>query len=110
VTTRWLYHALLRTEWERVAESYAPESLAREGFVHASYRDVVEASARLYVAPRGACVIVRIDPRAVRTRLAIVDTPRGPMPHVRGAIPREAIVETTDLDAWDASRAPDVID
>jgi hypothetical protein len=32
------------------------------------------------------------------------------MPHVRGAIPREAIVEATPLEAWDESEAPDVID
>ena len=110
MTTRWLYHALLREDWERVGESYAPPSLAREGFVHASYRDVVEASARLYVAPKGACVIVRIDPGGVGARVEDADTPRGPMPHVFGAIPRAAIVEVVALDAWDASRAPDVIE
>jgi uncharacterized protein (DUF952 family) len=109
VKTRWIYHALLRDEWERVGESYAPESLVREGFVHASYRDVVEESARLYVATRGACVILRIDPRAC-ARVEDATTPRGLMPHVLDAIPRAAIVEVVDLEAWDASRALDLIE
>jgi uncharacterized protein (DUF952 family) len=108
--TRWLYHALPHEEWERVGESYAPESLAREGFIHASYREAIEASARLYVAPKGACVIVRIDPRALKVRIDVADTPRGPMPHVVGPIPRAAIVEAIDLEAWSNAAAPDFID
>ncbi len=113
MTTRWLYHALLREIWERVdqrvGEAYAPESLESEGFVHASYRDVVGESARLYVATKGACVILRIDPRRLGVRVEVAETPRGPMPHVLGAIPRDAIVDVVDLDAWDAARAPDLL-
>jgi uncharacterized protein (DUF952 family) len=110
VTGRWLYHALLRVEWERVDAVYAPESLAREGFVHASHRDRVAESARLYVAPKGACVVLRIDPRRVRASVEMASTPRGPMPHVLGSIPRDAIVEAIPLEAWDESSMPDALD
>jgi uncharacterized protein (DUF952 family) len=109
VKARWLYHALPRLDWERVGAVYAPESLAREGFVHASHRDRIAESARLYVAPSGPCVVLRIDPRRIPSRIEIAATPRGPMPHVRGAIPREAIVEATPLEAWNESEAPDAI-
>ena len=73
--TRWLYHALPEGEWERVTEVYAPESLAREGFVHASYRDAIAESARLYV--RAPSVILRIDPRRLTAPVEIAETPRG---------------------------------
>jgi hypothetical protein len=54
--------------------------------------------------------VLRIDPRRIPSRIESAGTPRGPMPHVRGAIPREAIVEVTPLEAWDESEAPDAID
>ena len=110
MSERWLYHALPKGEWGRVARAvreYAPESLAREGFVHASYRDAVAESARLYVKP--PCVILRIDPRLLESRVEVAATPRGPMPHVRGPILRDAVVEVVDLDAWDPNAAPDAI-
>jgi uncharacterized protein (DUF952 family) len=107
VIDRWLYHALPKAEWERVAGDYTPASLELEGFVHTSFRDAIAASAELYVpAPR---VVLRIDPRRLRAPIAIADTPRGPMPHVHGAIPRDAIVEALDFEGWDAERAPDRI-
>ncbi len=105
--TRWLYHALPRDEWERVTGPYAPESVRAEGFVHASHRDAIAESARLYV--RAPSVILRIDPRRLAGRIEIAATPRGPMPHVHGPIPRDAIVEVVALEAWDPSRAPDAI-
>jgi uncharacterized protein (DUF952 family) len=107
VRERWLYHALPKGEWERVAGDYAPESLAREGFVHTSFRGDIAASAALYVAPPR--VILRIDPRKVAAPITIAETPRGPMPHVHGPIPRDAIVEAADFEGWDAERAPDAI-
>jgi uncharacterized protein (DUF952 family) len=110
VTGRWLYHALLHVEWERVDAVYAPESLAREGFVHTSHRDSVAESARLYVASKGPCVVLRIDPRRVPSRIEVASTPRGPMPHVLGPIPRDAIVEAIPLQAWDEGSAPDALD
>jgi uncharacterized protein (DUF952 family) len=111
VTSRWLYHALPKGEWGRVASvvcDYAPASLVAEGFVHTSYRDAVAESARLYVAPPQ--VVLRIDPRELAARIEVAATPRGPMPHVHGPIARHAIVEATDLEAWDASAAPDLIE
>ena len=52
--------------------------------------------------PKSACVILRIDPRLLGVRVEVAATPRGPMPHVHGAIPRDAIVEVVDnLDASD---------
>jgi uncharacterized protein (DUF952 family) len=106
---RWLYHALVREDWERGADPYAPASFAREGFVHASFRDAVAESARLYLPADKARAVLRIDPRELGVAIEIAETPRGPMPHVVGAIRRDAVVEVIDLDAWDAAAMPDGI-
>ena len=106
VVMRWLYHALPRRLALPLLEKtdpLAPGSLALEGFLHASYRDVAKSSAELYV--KDDPVVLRIDPRRVPSRIEEASTPRGPMPHVHGPVPRDAVVEMLDLDAL--GRAPD---
>ena len=103
---RWLYHlrvATLDASWP-----YAPPSLATEGFVHCSFRDAVKGSARLYFPADARLEILRIDPRRLDVALVIADTPRGPMPHVMGAIPESAVVEV--LTPFALESAPDAID
>jgi uncharacterized protein (DUF952 family) len=80
--------------------------MAREGFVHCSFRPVAAASARLYFAADTPLLLLQIDPRGLDVR--VVDTPRGPMPHVHQPIPRSAIVSVWTLDQLDD--APDAID
>lgn len=95
---RWLYHALPRTAAGLALGGTAPlspKSLETEGFVHTSYRDVARASADLYVSDDP--VLLRIDPRRVPSRIEVVSTPRGPMPHVHGPIPRDALLEVVEL-------------
>ena len=94
MTPRWLFH-LVRAEelgWGSDGR-YAPASLAREGFIHASYKDRVEESARLYFkaedVPRLRVMV--IDPRRLDVPVEVADTPRGPMPHVHGSIPVDAV-------------------
>ncbi len=100
---RWLYHVLAADV--TVADPYSPPSLAQEGFVHCSFRDAVAESARLYFPVGARLRVLQIDPRRLRCELRVVDTPRGPMPHVHGAIPRAAIVRELSLDQLAA--APD---
>ncbi len=98
---RWVYHLVagdVVTIAERVSESsrFTPASIRTEGFVHGSFRDAVAESARLYM-PRDAggsalpwCA-VPIDPRRLDVPIVLAATPRGPMPHIMGSIPRDAI-------------------
>lgn len=104
---RFLYHALPTRElrWGQDGR-YRPESLAREGFIHTSYRDLVLESARLYLPPGEPISILAVDPRRLDVPVEIVETPRGPMPHVRGAIPVDAVRVLT---AEAALAAPDVV-
>ena len=104
MTLRWIYHL---TEADGPAGDYVPESLSREGFVHGSYRDLVAESARLYFPSNAVLRVLRIDPRRLDVPVEIAETPRGPMPHVHGPIPRDAIREVLSLDA--VARAPDEV-
>ena len=97
---RWLYHLVVR---QPLPEGrYAPESLAREGFVHCSYADAVAESARLYFAAGADVVAWRIDPARLDVPVEVATTPRGAMPHVRGSVAREAIVAVCERGEWGA--------
>jgi uncharacterized protein (DUF952 family) len=112
---RWLYHAVPRERWERApaGEPYAPAHAHGDGaaFIHASYRDVVLESARLYLPAGSARVVLRIDPRRLVSQVRVARTPRGPMPHIHGSVPRDAIAHVYEEDALarEIAGAPDVI-
>jgi putative intracellular protease/amidase len=100
---RWLYHiAPLGTD---LGDRYAPASLVIEGFVHCSFRDEVRESALLYFPREIALQALRIDPRRLDARVELAPSPRGPMPHVLGPIPRDAVADILPLDHIDT--APD---
>lgn len=103
MSVRWLYH-VMRADTP-VDDPYSPASLAQEGFVHCSYRDAAAESARLYFPAGVALRVLQIDPARVGCEVRVADTPRGPMPHVHGAIPRAAIVRVLDVAQLDG--APD---
>jgi uncharacterized protein (DUF952 family) len=116
---RWLYHAVTREAWERAraegAGAYSARDAHGEGaaFIHASFRDRILESARLYLPAGVARVIVRIDPRRLGAtgRVTVAETPRGPMPHIYGAVPRDAIAEIYEEEAFarDVATAPDAV-
>ena len=89
---QWLYHVLRAEElsWGKDAR-YAPASLASEGFIHASYKDRVASSAELYFPADADLRVLAIDPRRLDVPIDIASTPRGPMPHIQGSIPVDAI-------------------
>ena len=101
---RWLYH-IRAASGSALPEVYAPASLASEGFIHASFQGDVRESARLYFAAGERLSVLRIDPRRLDARVEIAATPRGPMPHLHGPVPRDAIAEVLSIVAIDA--APD---
>jgi putative intracellular protease/amidase/uncharacterized protein (DUF952 family) len=102
---RWLYHLLPADEV--VGDRYAPPSLRREGFIHCSFRDAVAESARLHFPPSLRLAVLQIDPRRLDARVDVADTPRGPMPHLHGALPADAIRARLDLAA--VAAAPDAV-
>jgi len=102
---RWLYHVL--PAGEAIEDPFSPPNLVQDGYIHCSFRDAAVTSARLYFAADARLRVLQIDPRLVRCEVRVVDTPRGPMPHVHGAIPRAAIVRELSLDQ--VADAPDEV-
>jgi cyclohexyl-isocyanide hydratase len=101
---RWLFHALPRGI--PLGDSpYAPEALAREGFVHASYRDVLAQSVRAHMGHVPAVDVLQIDPRRLGPRVEVAETPRGPMPHIHGPIPRDAIAAVISFEEFERTVA-----
>ena len=88
--SRWLFHVTQAPALSFAGARYAPASLATEGFLHASYRDLVVESARLYFPADADLRVLVIDPRGLDVPVQVVTTPRGPMPHIHGSIPRTA--------------------
>src|SRR5437868_5489251 len=86
---RWVYH-VLATE-DDVGDPYSGASVALEGFLHASLAASVHETIALYFAADADLTIFQIDPRGVSFAIDIVDTPRGPMPHLPGPVPRSAV-------------------
>jgi putative intracellular protease/amidase/uncharacterized protein (DUF952 family) len=107
---RWLFHVVRAEDLGWGSDGrYAPASLAHEGFIHASYKDVVVESARLYFPAEdlASLRVLAIDPRRLDVPVQVSDTPRGPMPHIHGSIPVDA-VRMIDLDGVEA-HADDVV-
>jgi uncharacterized protein (DUF952 family) len=104
---RWLYH--LAHAHEAARRPYLPDAFEREGFVHASYAPAVLESHRLYFEPHSEVVVLCIDPRLLVSEVRVVDTPRGPMPHVHGPVNAEAIVRVVSVHAVRAP-LPDLLD
>lgn len=98
---RWMFHVVRAEElgWGKDGR-YAPPSLAAEGFVHASFKDRVRESAQLYFPPGSRLRVLAVDPRRLDVPVDVVETPRGPMPHVMGSIPCDAF-RVIELDAVD---------
>jgi len=103
---RWLYHVVAHDV--TLGDPYAPGSFVQEGYIHCSFRDEVVNSARLYFPAGARLRVLQIDPRRLGCEVRVADTPRGPMPHVHGRIPRAAIVRELALDQ--VRDAPDAVD
>jgi len=102
--TRWLYH--LARAHEAPRRPYHPDAFEAEGFVHASFAPAVAESHRLYLGSDPDVCVMCIDPRRLTAEVRVVDTPRGPMPHVHGPIDAEAIVRVLPASAL-AGELPD---
>lgn len=91
-----LFHLVEPVVWEAAvaAGSYAPASLATEGFVHFSFAEQVAGTANLRYRDVPELVVVEIDPGRVEAELRVEDSYGSgtEFPHVYGPIPASAAV------------------
>jgi uncharacterized protein (DUF952 family) len=92
-----ILHITTRDEWEaaRAAGEYRADTLAAEGFIHASTREQVlgVAAARFHGTPD--LMLLVIDPARLRSELRweVSEPDLPPFPHVYGPVNADAVVD-----------------
>ena len=96
-----IYHLTTREAWDeaRTNGEYRAESLATEGFIHASTTEQVEASANRFFAQETNLLILELAPEKLTSPLRWEASSHSehPFPHVYGPINVEALVQ---IFAW----------
>jgi uncharacterized protein (DUF952 family) len=93
----YIYHIADRVEWERANQSgnYSHPSLEKEGFIHCSTANQVEATANLYFANEIQIVVLLIDISKLKSPLKYeLATGGEEFPHVFGTINTDSVVAT----------------
>lgn len=92
----WLLHITPTTSWERdriAADSYAPPSLAREGFIHCSTPQQIEAVANSLFSGQSELLLLVIDPEQVDAPVVYEDCYASgqAFPHIYGPLKTTAV-------------------
>ncbi len=99
---REIYHIASRADWERATASgsYRADSLASEGFIHASTLGQVAGSANRFFRGQSGLVLLAIDSDRVEAPIDWAVSPHSdePFPHIQGPLNLDAVVEVIPLD------------
>ena len=89
-----LFHIVPEAQWSDVVDTYRPDSLLIEGFVHCSFADQVAGAADRHYGLAEDLVVVELDPHAIGSEIRVEDSTGSgrAYPHVYGPIPRRAAV------------------
>ncbi len=90
-----ILHIARAADWARAKKSgvYAPQRLAQEGFVHASFLDQVLAVADALFRGKQDLVLLVIDPKRLDAPLLV----EGGYPHIYGPVKLDAVVAAFDF-------------
>jgi uncharacterized protein (DUF952 family) len=103
-----IFHILPAADWRQACArgSYAPASLATEGFVHFSYRSQVARTANARFAGRDDLVVVEVDPARLTEPVVDEDSYGAGerFPHVYAAIPTASVTAVHPLPPDSAGR------
>ena len=97
-----LYHVLGAEAWAaaEAAGRYAPPELARDGFLHCCTRAQLGFVARRHFGERQGLLAMRFDLWRCGVALDWVrsEPDQAPFPHLRGAVPLDAVIEVVALE------------
>jgi uncharacterized protein (DUF952 family) len=101
-----IYHIADRAAWEKAQQEkfYVHESIAKEGFIHCSTGEQLEATANRYFKSEPSILILVIDPNKVDAEIKLEESvsSKGLYHHIYGPLPVQAVV------AWrEFERSPD---
>lgn len=90
-----IYHITARETWENALQSgsYTADSLETEGFIHASTRQQIIATANRFYAGKHGLVVLEIASARVRSEIRYEAVPDGELfPHIYGALDPAAVI------------------
>jgi uncharacterized protein (DUF952 family) len=97
----WIFHITSRDAWDsaRRQASYTADSLAAQGFIHASTRAQVLRTAGLFYRGQTGLVLLAIEPAQVTADIRYEDlTGEGQLfPHIYGPLNVDAIAAWADF-------------
>ena len=98
-----IYHICSRDVWEvaKKGESYKPDTLEKEGFIHCSKYDQVLRVANAFFHGQKYLVLLVIEPGKVSAKILWEpgsDKPDEMFPHIYGSLNLDAIIRVLDLD------------
>lgn len=98
-----ILHIASRSDWDSAVErgSYAPPSLAAEGFIHCSTSAQIRATANRFFHGQTGLVVLCIDESQLRASLkyespALDENRDGLFPHLYGPLNLDAVVDVID--------------
>lgn len=95
-----IYHLTSRAAWAKaqVEKVYVHESLAREGFIHCSTGEQLEATANRYFKSEPSILVLVIDPKKVKAEIKVEQSAHGWYPHIYGTLPVEAVIISHEVE------------
>lgn len=93
-----IYHITRQQDWQnaQTAGEYTADSLAQQGFLHASTREQVEDTAARFYSGQQGLVLLAIDTRRVQAEIRFdpVTLPTGEtaFPHLYGPLNLDAVI------------------
>ena len=89
-----IFHIVPAPTWRAACDCgrYAPESLAREGFVHFSFIDQVAGTANHLYRDRDDLIVIEVDPARLGSEVVVEDLygMDQAFPHFYGPVPTSA--------------------
>lgn len=87
-----LYHLISPKDWESVeGQSYSPESLKTEGFIHLSTKDQFQKTYQRYFLGQ-EMLVLEIDETKLKAKLKYETNDHGEFPHLYGPLNLDAVV------------------
>lgn len=88
-----IYHIALAEDWNSSKSEYSHESLSSEGFIHASRKEQVAETFKLYFPKEGNFILLEIDSFKLKHELKYEAAPsrNQTFPHIFGPINRDSV-------------------
>lgn len=100
MSERWIYHITALKDWEKAIEdgSYSADTLAVEGFIHASTKAQVLDTANYLFVGKPGLVLLKIDSNKVAAEIKYEVAPNGlKFPHIYGSLNLEAVCKVINF-------------